>query len=59
MEQKSDKLEFRVDELIAADEAAELDELAIEELDTVAAGLSISSLATAACPWSSFSSVSN
>jgi hypothetical protein len=38
---------------------AENGELSIEELDTVAAGLSVSSLLCAACPVSSFSSVSN
>jgi len=43
-------------ELLAADAA---DELSIEELDTVAAGLGISSLFSAACPVSSFSSLSN
>jgi hypothetical protein len=46
----------RVAELVAADAA---DELSIEELDTVAAGLSVSSLLSAACPVSSFSSISN
>ncbi|WP_322748540.1 MULTISPECIES: hypothetical protein [unclassified Frankia] len=34
-------------------------DLSIEELDSVAAGLSVSSLACAACPVSSFSSLSN
>jgi hypothetical protein len=46
----------RYAELIAADENGEL---SIEELDTVAAGLSVSSLLSAACPVSSFSSISN
>jgi hypothetical protein len=39
--------------------AAEGAELSIEELDTVAGGLSVSSLLCAACPVSCFSSVSN
>ncbi|MFD9129458.1 hypothetical protein [Kitasatospora sp. NPDC059571] len=34
-------------------------DIEIEELDTVNGGLSVSSLACAACPVSSFSSVSN
>jgi hypothetical protein len=34
-------------------------DLSIEELDSVAAGISVSTLACAACPVSSFSSVSN
>jgi hypothetical protein len=50
----SDEQQARFDELIAAD-----GELTIEELDTVAAGLSVSSLLSAACPVSSFSSISN
>ena len=49
----SDEQKARFDELMAADE------LSIEELDTVAAGLSVSSLLSAACPVSSFSSISN
>ena len=46
----------RFAELIAADANGEL---RIEELDTVAAGLSVSSLFCAACPVSCFSSISN
>jgi putative thiazole/oxazole-modified microcin (TOMM)-like peptide len=34
-------------------------DISIEELETVSAGLSVSSLACAACPVSSFSSLSN
>ena len=43
-------------ELIAADEYGDL---SIEELDAVSAGLGISSLFCAACPVSSFGSISN
>jgi hypothetical protein len=50
----TDEQKARYAELIA-----ENGELSIEELDTVAAGLSVSSLLCAACPVSSFSSVSN
>jgi hypothetical protein len=37
----------------------DLYDIEVEELDTVSGGLSVSSLACAACPVSSFSSVSN
>jgi hypothetical protein len=50
----SDDERARFNDLIAAD-----GELTIEELDTVAAGISVSSLACLACPVSCFSSVSN
>jgi hypothetical protein len=40
-------------------DATDLYDIEIEELDTVSGGLSVSSLACAACPVSSFSSVSN
>jgi hypothetical protein len=49
----TDEQKARFEELMASDE------LSIEELDMVAAGLSISSLSSIACPWSSFSSISN
>jgi hypothetical protein len=49
----SDDQKARYDELMANEE------LSIEELDTVAAGLSVSSLFSAACPVSCFSSISN
>jgi len=49
----TDEQKARFEELMASEE------LSIEELDTVAAGLSISSLACLACPVSCFSSVSN
>jgi hypothetical protein len=49
----TDEQKARFDELMASDE------LSIEELDTVAAGVSVSSLACLACPVSCFSSVSN
>jgi hypothetical protein len=42
-----------------ADGTADIYDITVEELDTVSGGLSISSLACAACPVSSFSSVSN
>lgn len=44
-------------EVVEAPEATE--EITIEELDSVSGGLSVSSLASAACPVSSFSSLSN
>lgn len=57
MEHKHDEQNIRVEDLIKASE--EDSELTIEELDTVSAGLSVSTLACYACPVSSFSSVSN
>ncbi|MFN8075824.1 MAG: hypothetical protein U0Q15_10445 [Kineosporiaceae bacterium] len=39
--------------------AADAYDITIEDLDTVSGGLSVSSLACAACPVSSFSSLSN
>jgi hypothetical protein len=41
-----------------AEETEQFD-IEVEELDTVSGGLAVSSLACAACPVSSFSSVSN
>jgi hypothetical protein len=49
----TEDMQARFDELIADGE------LSIEELDTVAAGLSVSTLLSAACPVSSFSTISN
>jgi hypothetical protein len=51
-----DEQKARFEELIAADADGGL---SIEELDAVSAGLGVSSLFCAACPVSSFSSVSN
>jgi len=51
----TDEQRERFAQLIAEDGG----ELSIEELDTVAAGLSVSSLLTAACPVSCFSSIAN
>lgn len=42
-----------------AEETAEQFDIEVEELDSVSGGLSVSSLASAACPVSSFSSLSN
>jgi hypothetical protein len=47
------------EDVVEAIAAEDENELTIEELDTVSAGLSVSSLACAACPVSSFSSLSN
>jgi hypothetical protein len=43
----------------AAVEETEQFDIEVEELDSVSGGLSVSSLASAACPVSSFSSLSN
>jgi hypothetical protein len=51
-----DEQKARFEELIAEDADGGL---SIEELDAVSAGLSVSSLFCAACPVSSFGSISN
>lgn len=43
----------------AVNDTEDAQELSIEELDGVSGGLSVSSLACAACPVSSFSSLAN